>query len=82
LVKTVKKKYSGQKICIDCGKPFDPIIQIDNDKGNTSSMVVCKDCTGLLKKRFWNSMKMEMKHMTNSDITNQGKKSNDKNSRS
>jgi hypothetical protein len=77
LVKTAKKKYSQQKICIDCGKPFDPIIQTDNSKDNTSSVFVCRDCTGLLKKRFWNSMKMELKHMTNGDITNQDKKSNE-----
>lgn len=55
---------------------------MNNGKGNTSSVVVCGDCTGLLKKRFWNSMKMELKQMTNNDITDQGKKSNDKNSRS
>jgi hypothetical protein len=78
LVKIAKKKYSRQIICIDCGKPFDPIIQTDNGKGDVSSMVVCRDCTGLLKKRFWNSMKMEMKHMTSNDITNQDRKSNDK----
>jgi hypothetical protein len=82
LVKVAKKKYSRHIICIDCGKPFDPIIQTNNGKGNASSMVVCKDCTGLLKKRFWNSMKMGLKQMTSNDITNQGNKSNDKNSKS
>jgi hypothetical protein len=35
----------------------------------SSSVVVCERCSALLKKRFWNSMKMEMKKSTSSNVS-------------
>ena len=42
---------SDKKICIDCGKQFNPKSYEGNDN-------VCKDCIALLKRRFWSSIKM------------------------
>jgi DNA-directed RNA polymerase subunit RPC12/RpoP len=58
---------TDKKICIDCGKQFDPKIQLDEGI-NDVAIVVCEDCLLLLKRRFWNSMKMEM-NRNNSIIT-------------
>jgi DNA-directed RNA polymerase subunit RPC12/RpoP len=67
--KTDKTRKS--EVCIDCGKQFQPIVRMDNNKEHdtSSSVVVCERCSTLLKKRFWNSMKMEMKKSTSSDIS-------------
>jgi hypothetical protein len=35
----------------------------------SSSVFVCERCSALLKKRFWNSMKMEMKKSTSSNVS-------------
>jgi hypothetical protein len=59
---------TDKKICIDCGKRFDPKIQLDEGI-NYVAIVVCEDCLLLLKRRFWNSMKMEMNR--NNSITTQ-----------
>ena len=59
---------TDKKICIDCGKRFDPKIQLDEGI-NDVAIVVCEDCLLLLKRRFWNSMKMEMNR--NNSITTQ-----------
>lgn len=59
---------TDKKICIDCGKRFDPKIQLDEGI-NCVAIVVCEDCLLLLKRRFWNSMKMEMNR--NNSITTQ-----------
>ncbi len=66
-------EYDHQKVCIDCGKLFDPISQMNNDGGNVSYVPVCKDCTALLRKRFWNSMKIGIKQGTVDDQDNQSK---------
>jgi hypothetical protein len=44
---------------------------MDNNKEYeaSSSVVVCERCSALLKKRFWNSMKMEMKKSTSSNVS-------------
>ncbi|HYX54921.1 MAG TPA: hypothetical protein VE818_02065 [Nitrososphaeraceae archaeon] len=42
---------SDKKICIDCGKQFNPKSYEGNDN-------VCEDCIALLKRRFWSSIKM------------------------
>jgi hypothetical protein len=59
---------TDKKVCIDCGKPFDPINQMENKDGDLSPVVVCGECIMLLKKRFWNSMKMEIKKSTSSNV--------------
>jgi hypothetical protein len=59
---------TNKKVCIDCGKLFDPVNQTDNKDGDISSVVVCGECVMLLKKKFWNSMRMEIKS-TNSNVT-------------
>jgi hypothetical protein len=59
---------TNKKVCIDCGKLFDSVNQMDNKDGDISSVVVCGECVMLLKKRFWNSMKMEIKKSTNSNV--------------
>jgi predicted amidophosphoribosyltransferase len=38
---------SNTKICIDCGKQF-------TNEGN----VICNNCIGILKRRFWSSIKI------------------------
>jgi predicted amidophosphoribosyltransferase len=38
---------SNTKICIDCGKRF-------TNEGN----VICDNCIGILKRRFWSSIKI------------------------
>jgi hypothetical protein len=60
---------TNKKVCIDCGKLFDPVNQMDNKDGDISSVVVCGECVMLLKKRFWNSMKMDITKSTNSNVT-------------
>ena len=66
-----EKTMTDKKICIDCGKQFDPKIQMDVGGGDdTIAVVVCEDCFALLKRRFWNSMKMEINH-SNSTIVSQ-----------
>jgi DNA-directed RNA polymerase subunit RPC12/RpoP len=68
------KKDKSNKVCIDCGKRFDSVNQMDNNKGQ--NVVICKECIALLKKRFWNSMKMEMRRnitSSNVSIQEQGK---------
>jgi hypothetical protein len=44
---------------------------MDNNKEHdeSSSVVVCERCSALLKRRFWNSMKMEMKKKTSSNVS-------------
>jgi hypothetical protein len=44
---------------------------MDNNKehDSSSSVVVCERCSALLKKRFWNSMKLEMKKSTSSNVS-------------
>jgi hypothetical protein len=44
---------------------------MDNSKEHdaSSSVVVCEKCSALLKRRFWNSMKMEMKKKTSSNVS-------------
>jgi hypothetical protein len=44
---------------------------MENNKEHdaSSSVVVCERCSALLKKRFWNSMKMEMKKSTSSNVS-------------
>jgi DNA-directed RNA polymerase subunit RPC12/RpoP len=67
--KTDKTRKS--EVCIDCGKQFQPIVRIDKNKEHDefSSVVVCERCSALLKRRFWNSMKMEMKKKTSSNVS-------------
>jgi hypothetical protein len=67
--KTDKTRKS--KVCIDCGEQFQPIDLTDNNEGQdaSSSVVVSERCVALLKKRFWKSMKMEMKNRTSSDVS-------------
>jgi DNA-directed RNA polymerase subunit RPC12/RpoP len=60
------KEDKSNKVCIDCGKRFDSVNQIDSNKGQ--DVVICTECVALLKKRFWNSMKMEMKKNTSSNV--------------
>ena len=64
------EKTRKSKVCIDCGEEFQPVDRTDNNEEQdaSSSVVVCERCTALLKKRFWNSMKMEMKKSTSSDV--------------
>ena len=59
------------EVCIDCGEQFQPIVRTDNNKEHdaSSSVVVCERCSALLNKRFWNSMKMEMKKSTSSNVS-------------
>ena len=71
-VELPRKEDEKMKICIDCGKPFNP------SQLNTSSLAVCGDCVALSRRRFWNSMKMEMKKRTSDDTTNQDKKGKDR----
>jgi ribosome-binding protein aMBF1 (putative translation factor) len=47
-----------KKICLDCGKQFEPKGQT-NESVNGAAIVVCEDCLTLLKRRFWNSMRMK-----------------------
>jgi DNA-directed RNA polymerase subunit RPC12/RpoP len=64
-----------KKICIDCGKQFEPKGQT-NEGVNGTAIVVCEDCLTLLKRRFWNSMRLKMD--CNSDtITTQDKQNKD-----
>jgi hypothetical protein len=64
---------TDKKICIDCGKRFDHKIQMDVGSGDDAiAVVVCEDCFSILKRRFWNSMKMEINHI-NSNIVSQDK---------
>jgi hypothetical protein len=44
---------------------------MDNNKEHdeSSSVVVCERCSALLKMRFWNSMKMEMKKSASSNVS-------------
>ena len=58
-----------KKICLDCGKQFEPKGQT-NENVNGAAIVVCEDCLTLLKKRFWNSMRMKM-DCNNDNITTQ-----------
>lgn len=68
-----EKMMTDKKICIDCGKRFDPKIQMDMGGDHDSiAVVVCEDCFALLKRRFWNSMKMEINH-SNNNIVSQDK---------
>jgi predicted nucleic acid-binding Zn ribbon protein len=64
-------KSSKVKVCIDCGEQFEPVNQMDSNKEQdpSSAVVVCERCVALLKKRFWNSMKMEMKKSTSSNVS-------------
>jgi ribosome-binding protein aMBF1 (putative translation factor) len=64
-----------KKICLDCGKQFEPKIQI-NESVDDAAIVVCEDCLRLLKRRFWNSMRLKM-NRNNSSITTQDKKNKD-----
>jgi DNA-directed RNA polymerase subunit RPC12/RpoP len=64
-----------KKICLDCGKQFEPKIQI-NEGVDATAIVVCEDCLRLLKRRFWNSMRLKM-NRNNSSITTQNKKNRD-----
>jgi ribosome-binding protein aMBF1 (putative translation factor) len=66
---TTKKK------CLDCGKQFEPKIQI-NEGVDDAAIVVCEDCLRLLKRRFWNSMRLKM-NRNKSSITTQDKKNKD-----
>lgn len=64
-----------KKICLDCGKQFEPKRQT-NEGVNGAAIVVCEDCLTLLKRRFWNSMRLKMDG--NSDtITTQDKQNKD-----
>jgi DNA-directed RNA polymerase subunit RPC12/RpoP len=65
-------KTRKSEVCIDCGKQFQPVVRMDNSKEHdaSSSVVVCEGCRVLLKKKFWNSMKMEMKKSTSSNVSN------------
>jgi hypothetical protein len=64
-----------KKICLDCGKRFEPKEQTNEDV-NGAAIVVCEDCRALLKRRFWNSMRLKMD--CNSDtITAQDKQNKD-----
>jgi hypothetical protein len=68
-----EKIMTDKKICIDCGKRFDTKIQMDvGVRDDATAVVVCEDCFALLKRRFWNSMKMEINH-SNSNIVSQDK---------
>ena len=64
-----------KKICLDCGKQFETKIQI-NEGVDDAAIVVCEDCLRLLKRRFWNSMRLKM-NRNNSSITTQNKKNRD-----
>ncbi|MGB7557054.1 MAG: hypothetical protein WBM37_00925 [Nitrososphaeraceae archaeon] len=64
-----------KKICLDCGKQFETKIQI-NEGVDDAASVVCEDCLRLLKRRFWNSMRLKMNH-NKSSITTQDKKNKD-----
>ena len=64
---------TDKKICMDCGTRFNPKIQMDvGVVADAVAVVVCEDCFALLKRRFWNSMKMEINH-SNSNIVSQDK---------
>jgi hypothetical protein len=60
-----------KKICFDCGKQFEPKGQT-NESINGAAIVVCEDCLTLLKRRFWNSMRLKMDY-NNDNITTQDK---------
>jgi DNA-directed RNA polymerase subunit RPC12/RpoP len=60
-----------KKICLDCGKQFEPRVQT-NESVNGDAFVVCEDCLTLLKRRFWNSMRLKMDY-NNDNITTQDK---------
>jgi hypothetical protein len=64
-------KTGKSRVCIDCGEQFEPIDRIDNNKEQdpSSAIVVCERCAMLLKKRFWNSMKMEMKKGASGNVS-------------
>jgi ribosome-binding protein aMBF1 (putative translation factor) len=64
-----------KKICLDCGKQFETKIQI-NEGVDDAAIVVCEDCLRLLKRRFWNSMRLKMNH-NKSSITTQDRKNKD-----
>jgi ribosome-binding protein aMBF1 (putative translation factor) len=66
---------TSKKICLDCGKQFEPKIRI-NEGVDDAAIVVCEDCLRLLKRRFWNSMRLKMNH-NKSSITTQDKKNKD-----
>jgi ribosome-binding protein aMBF1 (putative translation factor) len=64
-----------KKICLDCGKQFEPKVKA-NESVDGAAIVVCEDCIRLLKRRFWNSMRLKMNR--NSDgITTQDKQNKD-----
>jgi ribosome-binding protein aMBF1 (putative translation factor) len=58
-----------KKICLDCGKQFEPKGQT-NANVNGAAIVVCEDCLTLLKRIFWNSMIVIMITTTTQDRHN------------
>lgn len=64
-----------KKICLDCGKQFEPKGQT-NESVNVAAIVVCEDCLTLLKRRFWNSMRMK-KDRSSDNITTQDRHNKD-----
>jgi hypothetical protein len=66
---------TNKKICLDCGKQFDPNVQTDEGVDG-DAIVVCEDCLRLLKRRFWNSMRLKMNRNSDS-ITTQDKQNKD-----
>jgi ribosome-binding protein aMBF1 (putative translation factor) len=66
---------TNKKICLDCGKQFEPKGQI-NEGVHGAAIVVCEDCLTLLKRRFWNSMRLKMDRNSET-ITTQDKQNKD-----
>jgi ribosome-binding protein aMBF1 (putative translation factor) len=64
-----------RKICLDCGKQFEPKVKA-NENVDGAAIVVCEDCLRLLKRRFWNSMRLKMNRNSDS-ITTQDKQNKD-----
>jgi hypothetical protein len=64
-----------KKICLDCGKQFEPKRQT-NEGVNGAAIVICEDCLTLLKRRFWNSMRLKMDGNCDT-ITTQDKQNKD-----
>ena len=64
-----------KKICLDCGKQFEPKVKA-NESVDGAAIVVCEDCLRLLKRRFWNSMRLKMNRNKSSNTT-QYKKNKD-----
>jgi hypothetical protein len=66
---------TNKKICLDCGKQFEPKAQT-NEIVNGDAIVVCEYCLTLLKRRFWNSLRLKM-DCSNDNITTQDRHNND-----